>query len=609
MKTTEVTNNWQTAIAHLSPENWNMANKLLLAKAIAEFSHEVLVVPEPVTQSGVPNEYRVVCPHDALEVYFTAYRHALDHWTIETASIQTFFHGSKTPADVVQFLIAFKDQLGFAPDNLGIYLEEILSCLQARAYTLAYNTTPVAKLVQWGYQQIEHEMSEGHPCFLANNARIGFDLKDYKKYAPEAAVPFPITWLAGKGSCTEFSSISPLTYQELLETELSPDEQDAFSQVLLHRDLDPSDYYYFPVHPWQWHNKLIHLFAMDIAEGRLVYLGTGRDNYLPQQSIRTLFNVSSPQKHYVKCALSILNMGFMRGLSPYFMRTTPAINEWVYQIVVNDPFLQRKGFTVLREIACIGYSHRSFEAAFVKSDAYNKMLSSLWRESPFKYVESHHQLMTMASLLHVDIYGDAFVAALIHSSGLTAEEWVSSYIDCYLSPLLHCYYHYDMRFMPHGENVILVLEHGIPVKTIMKDIGEEVAVINPDRPLPEAVERIRIPVPEELKILSLFTQAFDCYFRFLNGILVSKCGFTETMFWEIVAGCIIDYQETFPEHEEKFLKYDLFAAKIPKTCLNRLQIRNNKKMVDGSNPFKNQHFVGTLDNPVAKFSPIAKKTC
>lgn len=31
--------------------------------------------------------------------------------------------------------------------------------------------------------------------------------------------------------------------------------------------------------------------------------------------------------------MSVLNMGFMRGLSPYYMKATPAINQWVDNLV------------------------------------------------------------------------------------------------------------------------------------------------------------------------------------------------------------------------------------------------------------------------------------
>ena len=38
-------------------------------------------------------------------------------------------------------------------------------------------------------------------------------------------------------------------------------------------------------------------------------------------------------------------MGFMRGLSPYYMSGTPAINDFIKGLVASDPYLRDKGFT------------------------------------------------------------------------------------------------------------------------------------------------------------------------------------------------------------------------------------------------------------------------
>ena len=56
--------------------------------------------------------------------------------------------------------------------------------------------------------------------------------------------------------------------------------------------LQAADYYFIPIHPWQWFNKLAQLFAEDITERKLVFLGYGPDQYIPQQSIRTFYNIS-----------------------------------------------------------------------------------------------------------------------------------------------------------------------------------------------------------------------------------------------------------------------------------------------------------------------------
>lgn len=589
------------AIDHLSSSIWQKVNRLLLQKMLSEYAHEMLLIPILHHQTDPWGHYEVSSSDKRTVYSFLARILSLDHWDIELASITKTIEGRAVPLDAAAFIVEFSDQLGLEQENIATYLEEIISCLYGSAYMHSHNQQPVSELIHADYQDIEHAMMAGHPCFIANSARIGYDAIDYQNYAPEAAEPLSLIWLAGHHSHTEFTSISPLTYRQVLEQELNAETYFSFDKVLHDRKLDPSDYIYFPVHPWQWFNKLTHIFAPDIANDKLVCLGYTSDKYLPQQSVRTLFNISEPSRFYVKSALSVLNMGFMRGLSPNFMRTTPAINKWVHDIVINDAYLQQKKFTILREVATVGYTHQYFEDAFTIDTPYKKMLSSLWRESPFQFIKSGQRIMTMAALLHVDTHGKAFLPALIKASGLTTSAWLRHYLDCYLSPLLHCYYHHDMRFMPHGENLILVLENHVPVKAIMKDIGEEVAVIAPNIVLPESVERIRIPVPEELKILSIFTQAFDCFFRFLNHILVVHADYPEEHFWETVAECILNYQREHPALEDKYQRYDLFMSEIPKTCLNRLQLKNNKKMIDGSNPFKHQQFAGTLRNPLALY--------
>ncbi|WP_118977014.1 IucA/IucC family protein [Taibaiella koreensis] len=589
----------QQATAHLTPELWQIVTRDYLCKMICEFSHEMLLKPITISAHHAHNRYRLEVAGQNIVYYFEARLLALDHLLIDPSSIRKETNGIATEPDAISFLIEHKAVLGLEEGDIGTYIEEVISCMQGSAYKYQNNQVTSETLATADYQEVEHAMTAGHPCFIANSARIGFDASDYQNYAPEAAEPFGVVWLAGHKSRTAFTTMPGFSYEQVIRQELDQALQEQFDTVMESKGLDKTQYYWFPVHPWQWYHKLTHIFAADIATGLLVCLGASTDRYLPQQSVRTLFNVSHTGRYYVKSALSILNMGFMRGLSPYFMRTTPGINQWVYALVQQDAYLQEKQFTMLRECATIGYTHRAFETALQQDSPYKKMLATLWRESPIPLLQPGQQLVTMAALLHVDASGNALLKALITRSGLDTGTWLQHYFDCYLSPLIHCYYYHDMRFMPHGENLILVLEQGKPVKAIMKDIGEEVAIVSPDKPLPEDIERIRIQAPEEFRLLSIFTQIFDCFFRFLNEVLVAHLDYPEEQFWGLAADCIRAYQARYPELEEKFRKFDLFTAEIPKTCLNRLQIRNSKKMIDMAAPFRNQHFAGVLKNPLS----------
>ncbi len=233
------------------------------------------------------------------------------------------------------------------------------------------------------------------------------------------------------------------------------------------------------------------------------------------------------------------------------------------------------------------------------------MLAALWRESPVPTLEPGQRLATMASLLHTDPEGGSLAAALIEESGREPADWLRRYVDAYLTPVLHAFYAYDLVFMPHGENVILVIEDGTVQRAIFKDIAEEIAVMDPDAVLPPAVERIRADVPEDKKLLSLFTDVFDCFFRFLSGILVTRDVLDEDTFWRTVADCVTAYQEANPQLADKFRQYDMFADAFALSCLNRLQLRNNEQMVDLQDPAGALQLIGTLENPIARFAPAA----
>lgn len=588
------------SIQHVNTENWNKATLLLLRKTISEFAHELLIIPQLVSREDSWGNYTFQNKDKTAEYHFKAQLLGLNHWNVKAGSIEKYRNGIQAPLSLPDFILEFQSDLGISPELLPTYLEEITSTIYSKAYMIAHESFTAEALADQDYQTIEHAMTEGHPCFVANSGRIGFNAVDYAVFSPEAYKPIQLIWLAGHKSRATFSGTAAVDYPFLLQQELSQNDIESFDAALSQKGVDKTDYYYFPVHPWQWYNKLSLVFAADIAENHLICLGYSSDSYAAQQSIRTFFNTTNPGKFYAKTALSILNMGFMRGLSPYYMESTPVITEWIAGIVEKDPYLQKKGFTLLGEVATLGYRNFLYEK-LGRSIAHNKMLATLWRESPIPKLAEGQSIMTMAALLHVDQSGKALVPYLIKKSGLTARQWVKNYLDAYLSPLIHCFYHHEMVFMPHGENLILVMENHTPVKAIMKDITEEVMIFNPETPLPEKAQRIYVDMPEDLKILCLFNDVFDFYFRFLAHILLEHADFPENDFWELVADCINGYQMENQQLEDQFRKYDLFAPEFDCCCLNRLQLKNNKQMLDLAEPTKSLQFVGKLTNPIAVF--------
>ncbi|MGX1162687.1 siderophore synthetase component [Arthrobacter sp. SLBN-100] len=598
------------AAPHLAGDRWDNANRHLLRKALAEFSHERILAPEPLDERT--GTYRVCSGDGTHEYRFNARILELDHWSIDAGSIRCFQDGAEAPLDVLEFITAFHGTLGINLQMLPVYLEEVSSTLASHAYKQWAGRPSAAELaagVTGGsnpavdFQAIERSMTEGHPCFVANNGRLGFGITDYHAFAPETGAPVQLEWIAVHRSHAAFTATNALDYRAHLDSELGPLLGD-FHAALQVQGLDPDQYFLMPVHPWQWENKLTVTFAAEIARQRIVYLGTGMDSYQAQQSIRTFFNTSAPGRHYVKTAMSVLNMGFMRGLSPQYMKATPAINDWLRNLIESDEALQGRAFTMIGELAAIGYHNGYYEAASAKGSPYRKMLSALWRESPLPLLQEGQQLCTMAALLHVDAAGKPMVSALIERSGLAPQDWLRRYFEAYLVPLAHCLFKYELAFMPHGENVILVLEDGVPVRAIMKDIAEEIVVMGDRLDLPEEVSRIKVAIPDGEKVLAIFTDIFDCIFRFLAALLAEDGKVSQEEFWRTAAASIRDYQEQHPELAAQFSRHNLFAPDFELSCLNRLQMRNNQQMLDLDDPSGGLQMAGRLANPLARFAGL-----
>jgi siderophore synthetase component len=259
-----------------------------------------------------------------------------------------------------------------------------------------------ARLAVGDFQDIETGMSEGHPCFVANNGRFGFDAAEYRAYAPEAASPLRLIWLAARRARATYTAGAGLDYAQLMAAELDEQTRDRFTETLEQQGLDPADYLLLPVHPWQWWNKLSVTFASDVAQRRLVCLGHGDDTH-------------------------------RRG-----RRTAPA-----------------------------GRTH------------------------------------------------------------------------------------------PRGRP------------------GRRQAAVAVHRRL-----RLLLPLP--------------------GGPLDTAGVLGEDAFWATVADCVGDYQESVPHLADRFARYDLWTERFALSCLNRLQLRNNRQMVDLQDPAGALQLVGTLENPLAR---------
>lgn len=596
-------------VPHLRPEHMQPAQRHLVAKALAEFSHERLISPERETSPAQQEDGGWVLRVPAGSVYrFRAVRGALRHWAVEESTLsRTDAQGLSAQLDLQELVIELQEALGVPDRLLGTYLEELASTLASAAYK-QHRGGPRADQLAAGlsagaaedFQRTEAAMTEGHPCFVATNGRIGFGLDEYLRYAPEAGRSIRYVWLAAHRSGAQLHLGEGVDAAAHWEQELGVGTLELLHERIRQAGADPEDYLLMPVHPWQFQHRIAVSFAPELACGDLIALGEAGDEYQPQQSIRTTFNRSRPEASYVKTALSIQNMGFLRGQSPAFMEHAPVISDWVAQTVRGDEVLRGLGFDVLREHAAVGYTGDAYHRTEVRSDQ-QKMLSVLWRESPLPRLAEGERAMTMAALLHLDHRGGSVAAELIRASEVDAETWLAEYLRAYLVPLIHCLEVHQLAFMPHGENIILRVRQGRVTGAFMKDLGEEIAVFDGSM-LPQSLQNIGRIVEQADPNQSVYTDVFVGFFRHLASILHRDGILAEDRFWAVTAQEIRAYEELqLPEGTQRARRLGLREPQsFEQSCHNRLQLRNTLEMVSLEDTAGSLLYVGDLENPVAE---------
>lgn len=582
---------------HLTGHAMRRAHRHLCCKALAEFAHERLIAPELANDA---EHFQVTAGRECWT--FRARVLPLEHWVVDESSLRREVDGADVEPDAQALITALAPVLGIPADLMGIYLEEIAATLGSAAFCLHHRDRPAQQLAEADLQQVEAAMTEGHPGFVANNARIGLGLTDRHRVTPEAPSPVRLVWLAARRELSHLATVTGLDEDTLYAREFGADTLARCARTLETLGLEPGDYRILPVHPWQWEHKIAVAFAPDLARRDLVHLGESEHEYRPQQSVRTFFDITDPRQGYVKTALAVQNMGFTRGLSPKYMRDTPAVNDWVSELVATDPVLQRLRLGLLREVAAVGYTgdayHRASDEGVSDEGPHTKMIAALWRESPIPQLDHDERAFTLASLLHVDLHGRPLVVEHLTRSGLDARTWVRALLDAYLAPVARCLLAHGLVFMPHGENVILVIDsHHVPRRALFKDIGEEVAVVR-ERELPERIGRIKHVVDAQTAALSIHTDVMDGVLRHLAAILDTAGVLPAVDFWDETRLCVEALDDDDEVHRPTWEA--LFAPQFEHSCLNRLQLRNTRQMVDLTDQAGSLQFAGTLTNPIAR---------
>ncbi|WP_030563106.1 IucA/IucC family protein [Streptomyces aureocirculatus] len=641
----------------LTRERWEAAGRRLLAKIVGEFAYEEILRPVRAGQgaavrgreggaatcegstavlgegsAAAAEEGRIGAAHEASagsvheesagaatytvlldepatqgetrpRLTFRARRGAYGSWRVEPESLTlTDADGDPRPCtDPLRFLTAARRTLELDGATLGHLIRELTVTLSADT-RLDHGALTAEQLADLGYAELEGHQT-GHPWLVLNKGRIGFSATDARQWAPEARTSTAIPWIAVHTAIATYRGVPGLdTPDELYARELEPATRETYAAILRSRGLEPREYLYLPVHPWQWDDVVLPLFAPSVAAGMIVPLPPDGDLRLPQQSIRTFLNTTRPDRHTIKLPLSVLNTLVWRGLPTERTLAASAVTSWVQALRDSDPFLRDECRVILLgEVASVAVEHPVYDSLPEVPYQYKELLGAIWREPLTRHLAPGERARTLAALLHTDPQGRAFVAELVARSGMTPTSWLTHLFAALLPPLLQFLYRYGTVFSPHGENAIVVFDDkDVPVRLAVKDFVDDVNVsaerVAEHATMPDDVRDILLTEPPAFLTQFIHAGLFVGVFRYLAPLCEEQLGVPEGDFWSLVRAEILRHQARAPELKERYELFDLFTPRIERLCLNRNRLHLDGYRDRAERPHAAVH--GTVPNPL-----------
>lgn len=567
---------------------WQKVNRDMVAKILAELEYERTLSARQLAD----NRWQITISAETWQ--FQATRGIWGWLHIDPESLTTV---SGNAVDAETALLQLATVLEMSDAQTAEHLEDLYATLRGDIQLLqARETLDADALIHLDPDELQCLMS-GHPKFIFNKGRRGWGLDALRQYAPEYRGRFRLHWVAVQRAHLVWSSDVDCDISTLLASAMDNAERARFDARWQALDLD-DNWLPVPLHPWQWQQKIAVHFLAQLARGEMVELGEFGDEYLAQQSLRTLTNASRRVPFDIKLPLTIYNTSCYRGIPGKYIAAGPLASRWLQQQFASDATLIRCGAQVLGEPAAGYLSHPGYAALPKAPYRYQEMLGVIWRENPSCYLQQDEEAVLMAALMESDNAGRPLIDAWIAQSGLTAEAWLEKLFDATVIPFYHLLCRYGVALIAHGQNVTLVMKDAIPQRILLKDFQGDMRLVDEDFPqaasLPEQVKSVTARLSADYIIHDLQTGNFVTVLRFISRLTLQS-GVSETRFYQILAEVLRRYMAAHPDLAERFATFDLFKPQIIRVILNPVKLTFSEH--DGGSRML-PNYVTDLDNPL-----------
>ena len=156
-----------------------------------------------------------------------------------------------------------------------------------------------------------------------------------------------------------------------------------------------------------------------------------------------------------------------RILPPHTVASAPALSAWLAAIVARDPaFAERLPLTILEEHA---------GAILDRDGPRAEVASALWRTSVEATLGPDERAVPFTALMSVENDGRPFVDDFVRPYGV--DRWVDRLIEVAVLPVWHLLVAHGIATEAHGQNMVLVLNRGWPVRAVLRDFHDSIEYV------------------------------------------------------------------------------------------------------------------------------------
>ncbi|MGH3853251.1 MAG: IucA/IucC family protein [Pseudonocardiaceae bacterium] len=339
----------------------------------------------------------------------------------------------------------------------------------------------------------EQAVVDGHPLHPCARVRGGMTVAELFAYAPELAEELDVRIVAIARSSFTQSSFTQSSFAQS-SFALAPPARRGMTELLRRwhpavaqaadahlRGLrrDPAGYELLPVHPWQLSRTVLDHTVPDrygeaLAQRRVIVIPRTGIRARPLLSLRTLAPATDRRAAHLKTAVDIRLTTAIRVVSPATAHNGPVVSALLAEIRRREHGFGGR-FVSLAELASGSYRPAPGEPPDGAAS-----LAAIARESPERHVGEGELALPVAALAARSPRGgrpllaevlDELASVHQRARSDTAERFLASYCDCALPALFTLLSRWGVALEPHGQNAVVVLREGLPVRLLYRDFG------------------------------------------------------------------------------------------------------------------------------------------